>query len=395
MSQQGQTSGKAATSSFPLDTWIVVKPTEYLSAGVLPDRDVKKKANHIIYVDGTSNSKIHDITTNEGQATKMGCISHIFTPETKADVVQQLFFLGFSRGAYMARVLASIGHPDVADFRFACDDYEFAEEVHNQPSIKRIFQAAALKEHCENFKCVLYKRKHQAQVLSQVWFPSSHEAINEAQFRKYIGLEVGHIPCDDVADSKFGMWLANINHYRTELGSGVNEKRHLITEQPYFTQYIGILELPDVDGSDDEPIKLEKLQMDEPDGWKKEMLGMMEKHVDGVRGWLADRYHHLHHHTLHGITHAPNLNNNGRYSKTIQSLQTTVLVENGKLSQVQNNSAQQTPAQKTSQSVRKVQVVRRVSWYQEGALLMASFSLCFALSGVGAEIVHLDGGDVE
>ncbi|KAK4200218.1 hypothetical protein QBC40DRAFT_280461 [Triangularia verruculosa] len=85
--------------------------------------------------------------------------------------------------------VVSLGFPDVAGFRFTCamPTNLLKRFIPRRPSIKRTFQAAALTEHREKFKCVLYKRKHQAQVPSQVWFPGSHESVGGGNGDPHLG----------------------------------------------------------------------------------------------------------------------------------------------------------------------------------------------------------------
>ncbi|KAK3987795.1 hypothetical protein QBC44DRAFT_371789 [Cladorrhinum sp. PSN332] len=475
MSSTAQSSGRPGASSaspsrpsgtsFAVDTWVLVNGDNYSKAGAPPPkRDNAKKFNHIICIDGTSNNQTHDKTINEGQVTNVGRISHLFPPATQDGRIQQvlyqpgigsvsdystpalrlmdnmidqgvggdfakfilslyrylstvyrqgdqLFIFGFSRGAYIARILSSLiadvgvfdrkqqkasqgecdatitdivnqwklrkggqadkayanfmqpakvdflglfdtvaalGLPDFGNVDLQCQDYRFAEQIDKRPRIRRAFQAIALSERRENFKCILFTKRHEKQVINQVWFPGSHESIgggngdtgntvpyvtliwmvskfrslvdvDQTKLEAYVAPPTGHVPCGDVADSRSGIWLANTSEYRTSLGTGVNEKRHITTEQPYFTQFTGIAQMPDVDGSDQKPIRLEKLAKEKPEEWEQSMLNLLDKHVDGVPGYFEGKLHHLKHHTLHGISHAPNLTSNGPYEGSASS----------------------------------------------------------------------------
>ncbi|KAK4231142.1 hypothetical protein QBC38DRAFT_541832 [Podospora fimiseda] len=531
-SRPGASSSRPDGPSLPVDTWVLVNNGKYSKAGAtLPKRDDTKKYNHIICIDGTSNNQLHDRkAVNEGQVTNVGRISHLFPSVTRDGTVQQvlyqpgigsvsdystpalrlidnmidqgiggdfdkhiislyrylsigyrpgdqIFIFGFSRGAYIARVLSSLiadvgifnrkqqkatqgecttiitdilnqwklqkggkptdktytaymqpakidflglfdtvaalGLPDFANVDMQCQEYRFAEQIANRPLIRRTFQAIALSERRENFKCLLFTKRHEKQIINQVWFPGFHESIgggngdpgntvpyvtliwmiskfrslveiNQTKLRQYIAPSSGHIPCDDVADSRSGMWLANTIEYRsTSLGSGVNEKRHIITQQPYFTQYTGIPEMPDVDGSEQKPIQLKKIGMEKPDEWEQSMLNLLENHVDGVRGFFESKMHHLVHHTMHGISHAPIITPNGPYegsdsgssnaavSGGVQRCTTVQTTKTQKAAAASVGSATVTKTQ-TTQTVKTQQTATKGSSRSEKKVIAAS-----------------------
>ncbi|KAK4167228.1 hypothetical protein QBC43DRAFT_349343 [Cladorrhinum sp. PSN259] len=462
MSSTAGSSGRPTnpSSAKPLaprrDSWVLVQGTEKYSVNI-PKRLSDKKYNHVICIDGTSNNQLNDVKAkNIGQLTNVGRISHLFPATTKDGRIQQVLYqpgigsvsdwgtkwtrffdnvldqglggdfakmvvslyryislvyqpgdqilmLGFSRGAYVARVLSSfiadvgacifhlkrptasqdecetvfleifsqwrqrkggpaskehtnfmqptkvdflglfdtvaaLGLPDIAEWNFSCTNYRFAEEIDKRPLIKRAYQAIALDEHRENFKCVLFTKRNEKQDIQQVWFRGFHESvgggngdpgitvpyltliwmvskfrglvdINENAFKAYVAPSNGHTPCGDVPDSRSGVWRGNTNEYRgTKVGSGVNEKRHCTSEQPGFTLFTGIPQMPDADPTNKS--RLAKVAKEMPNPWEQEMLKLLATNVDGVRGYVDDTLHNLKHHDLHGIFHSPYFTDN-------------------------------------------------------------------------------------
>ncbi|KAK3330033.1 hypothetical protein B0H66DRAFT_586444 [Apodospora peruviana] len=208
--------------------------------------------------------------------------------------------------------VASIGVPDIADLSLQSKQYVFAEQIDSRPAIKRAYHAIALSEHRENFKCVLFNKSSQSrsagQTISQVWFPGYHTCAGGgtgvpgntipnvslvwmvSKFKDLLEIDEEVLlaqiltekvkPClTRIEDSKTAMYAANGDHYRVELGSGVNEALHQIVEQGHFGRYTGIQEMPNIRGTKAERVNIDLLKAESPSHWEKKMLKVMAGHI--------------------------------------------------------------------------------------------------------------------
>ncbi|KAK4193253.1 hypothetical protein QBC35DRAFT_100370 [Podospora australis] len=198
-----------------------------------------------------------------------------------------------------------------------CDDYWFAEQIDERPLIKRVYHAVALTEQRDCFKPALIKEKHRDQTVSQVWFPGTHESVGGANadpadtighatlawmvaqlpdalqvdmeklLLKTLGPRADRFKCCCVADRQPGTWTLGARQFRKELGSGIHEKRHVITRQPDFSSYTGIPEMLGANSGND---KLEKLTVERVTENEQKMLDVIKAHVDGIRPAVEGRF---------------------------------------------------------------------------------------------------------
>ncbi|KAK3377102.1 hypothetical protein B0T24DRAFT_493180, partial [Lasiosphaeria ovina] len=83
--------------------------------------------------------------------------------------------------------VSSLGAPDQFGLNLQTTRYEFAEQIHDRPEIKKVRHALSLSERRENWKCVMFKKHPHGLVetldksgsprISQVWFPGYHNCV--------------------------------------------------------------------------------------------------------------------------------------------------------------------------------------------------------------------------
>ena len=216
--------------------------------------------------------------------------------------------------------VASINTPDLHGTDLQSKRFKFAEEVAHRPNIRRAYHAVAISEHRGNFKPVLWKdwpvmpsRGTPQQTISQVWFPGYHTSsaggskqpgvtisavglvwmvskcqdilgIDEEKLQGYLHKTVTQVPAEAINDSCKGVYANAGDYFRSCMGSGAGESKHVVCEVGKWATWTGIAAMPNMKGGmkPGEVIDGGGLGFDELNDFEGRYLGMIEKWRGGM-----------------------------------------------------------------------------------------------------------------
>ncbi|KAG8166320.1 hypothetical protein KVR01_002009 [Diaporthe batatas] len=277
--------------------------------------------NNQRFSDGPGNGKYHEIIHKIVQIW----IKHQgkMKPDTWADlkpyahglVLVDIEFLG------LFDKVASVGMPDVGMANLQSTRFRFAEDVSKRQRIRNAYHAAAISEHRNNFKPVLWKQgsaNEHRQKVSQVWFPGYHTSIgggsgkqgmmvdlialvwmvskctglagvinevNLVEMIKLDGQHAGKWHGKDIADSTKGMYAGLGDHYRQELGSSSIDKLHHLCKETEWRSHCAP-NMPNILGEREHPITRTQMMLDQgrfdtPNVFEERMLKLFKAVVKG------------------------------------------------------------------------------------------------------------------
>lgn len=211
--------------------------------------------------------------------------------------------------------VASVGVPDIGTASLQSGRFRFAEDVSKRQRILNAYHAAAISEHRNNFKPVLWKEgsANERRKVSQVWFPGYHTSIgggsgkqgmmidfialvwmlskctglasfiNEPKLVEMISLDGQHAGKwhgKNIPDSIKGIYGGLGDHYRQELGSSSIDKLHHICKETEWRSHCAP-NMPNIHGVREHPIArtqtmLDQDQFDTPNVFEKRLLKVFE-----------------------------------------------------------------------------------------------------------------------